>query len=419
MAKTIADLLAEQKAAAQEIVTKAEKEARELTDAEMKAFDEAVSEYDKLKERGEKAAKMTERLNAMNSTALDFGDADGDPEEKAGSLGERFVKAKGYRELQATAKELGGLGRNANINIAPTQVGSMKEFFASRKGAALTTDLAHIQNIRLPMIDQVVRPQLSLLDVISRGTTGGPFEYLQVISVTRNTAIIPENTGDDATDKLKPQSTFATQLESAKVYDYADGYTVTNQLLQDDQALASFLNNEFTYSFDSILADKLLNGTGTNGEPKGLLNTTGVQQQAFTSGTDDPWAMVKAIRQAITKLNHVGASVNAILVSPEDAEALDLWRDNEGRFMGGGAYGSENPSIWRRPIVVSEQMEQGQLVVGDFRQLALLDRSGLSIQAFNQHKDYAARNLTYVRAELRAAQAIWRPAHFVVVEKSV
>ena len=46
----------------------------------------------------------------------------------------------------------------------------------------------------------------------------------------------------------------------------------------------------------------------------------------------------------------------------------------------------------------------------------VLDRSGLTVEAFNQHKDYASRNLTYVRAELRAAQVIWRPANFVVLE---
>ena len=40
----------------------------------------------------------------------------------------------------------------------------------------------------------------------------------------------------------------------------------------------------------------------------------------------------------------------------------------------------------------------------------------LTVKFANQHKDYASRNLTYVRAELRAAQVIWRPANFVVLE---
>lgn len=416
MATTVTDILAGHKAAAQEIIEKAEAEGRDLTDAEMKAFDDAVAQYEAVKARSEKAAALTAKIDAMNPGSLDLGGAEGDEiAVKGTSLGERFTKGAGYVALRKMAEELGGLGRNANINIQPTRVGSLKEFMAARKGAALTTDLAHVQNVRLPMIDQVDRPELTLLDLISRGTTGGAFEYLQIISITRNTAIIPENTGDDVADTIKPESTFTTALADAKVFDYADGYTVTNQLLQDDQALASYLNSEFRYSFDAVLAEKLLNGSGTNGEPKGLLNTSGVQELEYTAGTKVALSLIEAVRQSITKLRR--ATNLSVLVSPEDAEAIDLLRDSSERFYGQGPFGIGPETLWGRKRVVSDQLAQGQTIVGDFSQMALLDRSGLSVQAFNQHKDYAARNLTYVRAELRAAQAIWRPAHFVVVSK--
>lgn len=248
------------------------------------------------------------------------------------------------------------------------------------------------------------------------GSTKGDFEYLQILSVTRNTGIIPENTGDEATDTQKPQSTFSTALADAKVYGYADGYTVTNQLLEDDSAMASFLQNEFDYSFQLKLADMLLNGTGTNGQPKGLLNTTGVQAGNWTKADDEARNLVVAIRQSLTKLRKVGATASAILVNPEDAEKIDLMTDVNKRFMGNGPFGTGPTTVWGRPLVECDQIEAGKAIVGDFRQMALLDRSGLTVEAFNQHKDYASRNLTYVRAELRAAQVIWRPANFVVLE---
>ena len=65
--------------------------------------------------------------------------------------------------------------------------------------------------------------------------------------------------------------------------------------------------------------------------------------------------------------------------------------------------------------MTSERLVDTTAVLGDFKQVALLDREGLSVLAFNQHKDYAQRNLTYVRAELRAAQVIWKPNRLVVV----
>lgn len=417
MAKTIAEILAEHKAAAQEIVDKAKAEGRDLTDAEVKAFDGHVAAYEAEKERAAKAADLTAKLEAMSPDAVDAGGADDglDPQLRGLSLGERFTKSAGYAALQKQARELGGLGRNANINIQPARVGSLKEFMAARKGAALTTDLAHLQNVRLPLIDQVERPELTLLDLISRGTTGGAFEYLQVLAITRNTAIVPENAGDDATDTIKPESSFTTALADAKVFDYADGYTVTNQLLQDAQALASFLNSEFRYSFDSILAHYLLHGSGSNGEPKGLLNTSGVQAKSWTAGTKPALDLITAVRESKTLLKR--ARNLSVLISPEDQEAIDLLRDGNDRFFGNGPFGVGPRTLWGLPVVESEQLDAGQTIVGDFHQIALLDRSGLSVQAFNQHKDYAARNLTYVRAELRAAQAIWRPAHFVVLEK--
>ena len=175
--------------------------------------------------------------------------------------------------------------------------------------------------------------------------------------------------------------------------------------------MASFLQNEFDYSFQLKLADMLLNGTGTNGQPKGLLNTTGVQAGNWTKADDEA-----RNRQSLTKLRKVGATASAILVNPEDAEKIDLMTDVNKRFMGNGPFGTGPTTVWGRPLVECDQIEAGKAIVGDFRQMALLDRSGLTVEAFNQHKDYASRNLTYVRAELRAAQVIWRPANFVVLE---
>ena len=48
--------------------------------------------------------------------------------------------------------------------------------------------------------------------------------------------------------------------------------------------------------------------------------------------------------------------------------------------------------------------------------MQLLDHEGLSVVAFNQHKDYAQRNMVYVRAELRGGVVIWRPNRLALVK---
>lgn len=412
------ELLAAATKTAQDILDRAKAENRDLTDAEAAEFDANIKKAEEYKNALDSIEANTLKLSAMSASgkSVDAGKADVDDIEgqEGRDLGQRFINGAAYKGFQ---KNLGELGMPHDIRLGKTRVGSMKEYFAAKAGNAIGTPIAQPQNLRLPAVDTVARPEITLLDVISRGTIGSDgFEYLQITSVTRNTAIVPENTGDDAADTQKPQSTFSTNLETAKVYDYADGYTVTNQLLRDDQALASFLQNEFDYSFQLKLADTLLNGTGTNGQPKGLLNTTGVQAGEWSKADDEARNIVIAIRKALTKLKHVGAAANAILVNPEDAEKIDLMEDVNKRFLGNGPFGVGPSTVWGRPIVESEQIEAGKIIVGDFTQLALLDRTGLTVEAFNQHKDYASRNLVYIRAELAAAQVVWRPANFVVLE---
>lgn len=397
-------------------------EGREFTDDEVTRIDAIKSEVDDLNEKIKKADEAEASIKALadldpEDQVLDDVDVNVDPSQprKAkGRFGETFVKSPEFEKFRKDYPS--GVGNGSVVNIGRVKAGTMAEWMAHRKG--LTTADAHVPNIRMPLVDQVDRDRLTLLDLISRGTTGGNFEYLQVIGVDRGAAVVPESTihtegenegeWDDA--GLKPLSNITTELADAKVFTYADGYEVTNQLLSDAPALASYLNNELDYSLDNVVEHYLLNGTGSNGQPKGLLATTGVQQQPFD--TD----MVTTVRKAITRVTRLGGSVTAVLMSPEDDEAWDLLKDGQQRYYGQGPFGSGPGTAWGRPRAVSERLSPGQVIAGDFRQIALLDREGLSIQAFNQHRDYAQRNLTYVRAELRAAQVIWRPNRLVVAD---
>ncbi|WP_435112027.1 phage major capsid protein [Nocardiopsis synnemataformans] len=413
---------------------------RDLTDEEITEAGTLAAKVDDLRAKIKAADDAAAKIKAM---ADDDGDAPDDEDDdesgtpsakggggapprprKSASFGESFVKSEPYQRFQKANPS--GVGHGTPINIGRVKVGTMEDWASGRK-ATITSATGLVQNVRMPMVDLVDRDRLTLLDLISRGQTGGNFEYVQITGVTRNAAIVPEATGPTDAAALKPVSDMSTQLADAKVYTYADGYDVTNQLLADAPAFASYMDNELRYSLDSVVEDKLLNGTGASGEPRGILNTTGVQEQTYTvaDGTTfvydpnnpaDVMALVKAIRKSITRVTRLGGTVTAILLSPEDDEAIDLLQDSQGRFYGQGPFQSGPGTLWGRPRVTSERLTVGEPLLGDFRQVALLDREGLSVMAFNQHKDYAQRNMTYVRAELRAAQVLWRPNRLVVTK---
>lgn len=402
------------------ISAKAAEEGRDFTDEEVTRVNEIKTESDEVE------AKVKAADDAQAAAAALAGKAAGTPpqpgtlqvkdrQEDTATFGERFTKSAAYETFRKAHPS--GVGQGSPVDIGRVRVGSMKEWLGGRKATAspLQVALGQVAPIRMPMVDQVDRDNLTILDLISRGETAGNFEYLQVTGVTRNAAVVPDEIlpGDA---NVKPTSTIQTELADAKVYTYADGYDVTNQLLSDAPALASYMDNELEYSLDYVIEDKLLNGTGTSGDPKGILHTTGVQELTYTAGTT-AMAQVKAIRQAITKITTLpGGNVTAVLMSPEDDEAWDLLQDANDRFFGQGPFGQGPSTSWGRTRALSQRLAPGTVILGDWRQVALLDREGLSVLAFNQHKDYAQRNLTYVRAELRAAQVIWKPNRLIVVK---
>lgn len=407
--------------AASDIAAKGSGENGAMTEDEQKQYQAKYDEAVKLKADSDKAKQAAEAKAVLDELAeTDVDDDEGDErleisdrQEKSDrrTFGERFVKSAAYEAFRK--ENPSGVGANSPVNIGRVKVGSMAEWVQGRK--ALTSPQAHIAPVRYPTIDLVDRDRLTFLDLISRGETAGNFEYVQVTAVERNAAVVPEATSGTDAEALKPISEISTQLADAKVFTYADGYDVTNQLLSDAPAFASYMNQELGYSLDSVVEDKLLNGTGVSGDPKGILNTSGVQSQTYANGASTI-DQVKAIRRGITKVTRLpGGTVTAIVVTPEFDEELDLLQDANDRFYGQGPFGSGPGTLWGRPRVTSERLNAGNYLLGDFRQVALLDREGLSVLAFNQHKDYAQRNMTYVRGELRAAQVVWKPSRLVHV----
>lgn len=415
-------------AEARTIAEKAKSESREFTPDEVARANEIKSEVEDLTakiEAADEAAKAVAALTAdagedevADAAVLGGGAKSGvvvhERPQRTDTIGDAFTKSDVYKAFAKAYPS--GVGNGSNVALGRVNVGSMNDALQGRKSLITTAD-AHVQNLRYPTVDLIDRPRLTLLDLISRGSMAGAFEYLQITGVQRNAAIVAEATGatDEETgedlDPLKPISSFTTALADAKPYTYADGFEITNQMLSDAPALATWMNTELRYNLDTKIEEVLLDGSGTNGEPRGILHTSGVQNQSFVTDA------LTTIRKAITRVTRVGGTVTAVLVSPELDEELDLLKDANERFLGQGPWGTGPATIWGRPRVVSELLSgTNQAILGDFRTVALLDREGLSIEAFNQHKDFAQRNKVYVRAELRAGQVIWRPNRLVVAE---
>lgn len=371
------------------------------------------------KEHGELTALIARQKSV--SDALAFAGTGSDPVQtslddspegpRPTSIGEAFVRSASYRTFRAEHPT--GVGKDTPISIK-AQVGR-----AIRKvdpDPLNTPDTGNARAVRTGTVDDLVyRPPRRILDVITRGQTALPwFQYRQIVSKVNNASLVNEaltTTGTDPAGGLKPLSTLTTTTAEAKAYTYADGMEITNQELTDDGIMSSLINSTLTENLEILTEDILLNGAGTVDEPAGILATTGVLQQAFA--TDVPTTLRKAITKLLTTS---GATIRGVLLNPADDEAFDLLKDTTGRYLGFGPFGTGPGTVWGFERIVSQSIAVGQAIIGDFSTIQLLELEPLSVLAFNQHADYARRNLVYVRAEKRSVQLIRNAARLCVVD---
>lgn len=349
-------------------------------------------------------------LASIPSVEVHEPDPSGD-EPAGGSLGRQFVASAAYRTFRQA--HLGGVSDGTPVNI--------------RMAATVSRESAGMLGVQPEWTDDLTyRAPRTLMDLITTGTTDKSYlPYRQLTAVSNGAAVVgeygtggfvghPNPDGEEifvpVEGGLKPLSSLTFVSAEAKVADYADGTEVTNQELEDDGAIRAIIDANLTANLEDRIQDLLLNGDGLGINPRGLFATTGVQQQAFATDA------VTSIRKGFTKLRNVGATVQAVLLNPADDEAWDLLKDGDGRYLGVGPFGSGPQTAWGVPRVACNAVPVGKAIAGDFSTIHFLTRSPIEVLVFNQHKDYAQRNLNYVRAETRAMQIFRAPGKLAVIE---
>ena len=390
--------------AAQEIISKAQGESRDLTTDEVAQVESHEAEVKGLTERietAEKSAATVARLSAFSVKEPEQPEVKDATAPVTGGIGERFVKSDG---MEALRKQYGATALRDTknpIHVEAKGLGGLGELGIGAKATIDSTtgqpSPARAPGYRSTLLDE----PSAFLSLITTGSTDSSWlEYAQVISETDNAAIVPEG-------ELKPLSDLATTKAEAKAHVYADGFDVTNQTLADDGALAAFMEQRIRQHVRNKVEDVVINGDAT-ANVKGILTTTGVQAQAFD--TD----VLTTLARALAKVEAAQVDPQAIVMNPADVWALKLLKDANGQFFAGGPFSGQVGGPWGVSLVSSNRVAAGTALAGNFRSFQLLEREPLSVVAFNQHKDYAQRNMSYVRAELRAMQLFYAPREVVV-----
>jgi HK97 family phage major capsid protein len=425
---------------ARDIAERAEKEGRQLTDAERTVITDAVAKAEPLKDqlnRLDADSKARRQLSAIDDgIGIDPDGAkshiDTDNQDGSGllvptrqkSAGQLFVTSEQYKRLTGQARG-GHFAKDQRIQGESVQFKTLITGGSDTSAGALVVN----DNIGLNLGLNAFQRELVLRDVITVGqTSSDTVEYVQLTSTTNNAAPVAEATTDalptqngstgplinNAGGGYKPQSAMALVKKTAVVKTIAHWIPATKRALADASQIRTLIDAFLMYGLDEELEDQIMTGDASGENFDGIEHISGTQAQAFSSD------LFTTTRKARTKLRKThGVQANAWLMAPEDAETFDLLTDSNDRFYFGGPYGlGPNTPLWGLPIIQSEAVTPGTAWLGDWRQAVLWDRQQSAITATDSHADFFIRNLVAILAEMRAAFGVVRPDAFVEVALS-
>ncbi|SDG96959.1 phage major capsid protein, HK97 family [Pseudonocardia oroxyli] len=177
----------------------------------------------------------------------------------------------------------------------------------------------------------------------------------------------------------------------------------TDEVLDDSPQAENYLNVRLPFAVRQRFDSQILNGNGSAPNIRGFLNTAGILTQA--KGGDTAY---DAIAKAISVVGTTGrANATAVVLNPTDALALDITKDANGNYI---------RAPYDVPHVVNDGIAAGTALVGDFLSFAELTvRRDVTVLVTNTHADYFTTGKLAIRADIRAALTVYRPAAFCQV----
>lgn len=412
--------------AAKTICETAEREERDLTDVERDTIDGHLKKAAELQANAQKEADFRSQMTDL-SKGLGLGEDVEQVKERRGEKGgkpgrktpgQAFVDSPEFKSL-ITGVPNGRFSEKMRVQSSPVELaGGMKDLFYSGNRDESAGYL--VENDSRGLLDPFYQRPLSVRQLFSQGqTTSDVIDYVRLVAVTNNAAVVPEARSADPIDGttvtdvlggLKPQSGFEFDRDQTSVKTIAHWIPITKRALSDAAQIRTMIDTFLRYGLEEAFEDELLTGTGAGEHFLGLYNQPGIQTQAAGAGQD----VLDVTRLARTKVQIGGrARPTAYVMNPLDWQTVELLRNDNGDFYGGGPFNLTTPRLWGLPVVESEAVTPGTAWCAAWNWGVVYDREQASVQATDSHADFFVRNLVAILAEMRAAFAILRPSAFV------
>lgn len=349
-----------------------------------------------LKEKTDKALSelgdVTTRLSDMEKRAARERE-NGEDEQK--SLGDMVVEA-------AKAKDFNGAIRGA-VRVQAERAALTTADGTVGAGRSAGTSL--IPGQRVPGIIAPPNRRMTIRDLLMPGqTSSNNIEYVKETGYTNNAAPVAETTA-------KPYSELTFNMANAPVRTIAHLFKASRQILDDAVGLRSYIDGRARYGLQFKEEAQLLKGDGTG------QNILGVQPQAtafapaFVPQDATP---IDRLRLAILQVVLAEYPATGFVLNPIDWAAIELTKDNEGRYIIANPQGTIQPTLWNLPVVETQSQTLGTFLTGAFSMAAqIFDRMEIEVLLSTENVDDFEKNMVSIRAEERLGLAVYRPEAFV------
>ncbi|MEU8379772.1 phage major capsid protein [Streptosporangium sp. NPDC048865] len=334
-----------------------------------------------------KAANAVREHSQKGERRGEAGDERGKTERGTKSLGDLFTDSPAFKGRQ------GAVGPEAHLDI------ELKALLDTATGWTPETT-------RGPRIVEIITRPIQLIDLIPQNSTGqAAVTYMEETTYVNNAGEIPEG-------GIYPESALGLEEKTSPVRKIGTWIPVTDEQLEDVPQVRGYVNNRLPFMIRQRLDSQILVGNGTAPNLRGLLNTSGIQTQA-KGGDPGPDAVYKAMTKI--KVNAL-AMPNVTVWNPLDWQEIRLLRTTDGIYIWGSPSEPGPARIWGLPVVEAFGLTEGTAVVGDFQNYSeLVTRRGIDVQISNSHGTFFTEGKQAIRADVRVAFVIYRPAAFATV----
>ncbi len=255
------------------------------------------------------------------------------------------------------------------------------------------------------VVDYATRP-LQVTDVVPQTTTNqAAIKYMEETTFTNNAAEVAEGgTYGEAALALTERTSI---VEKIGVW-----LPVTDEQLADVGQANSYINRRLPFMVQQRLDGQILVGDGTSPNLSGFLDVSGTQTQA--RGTDP---VPDAVYKAMDKVLVTGRSTpGAAIFHPTNWQPVRLLRTTDGVYIWGSPSDAGPARIWGIPVILSDAITLNTALVGDFANFSeLAIRAGIEMKVTDAHSDFFIKGKQAIRADMRCAFTVYRPAAFCTV----